>query len=111
MCTIKKETQAVFVASKECGLDMNVEKTCMCMCLMNTIQDKSTTWICDKAFESVAKFKYQGIMAEFQYLETTITNQNCIHKDINPFQSNFSANHILSSSYLFCAVKRLVDYL
>ena len=26
MCTIKKETKAVFVASKECGLDMNVRK-------------------------------------------------------------------------------------
>jgi hypothetical protein len=29
---------------------------------------------------------------------------------INPFQSNFSANRILPSSYLFWAVKRLVDY-
>jgi hypothetical protein len=28
----------------------------------------------------------------------------------NPFQSNFSANRILPSSYLFWAVKRLVDY-
>jgi len=27
MCTIKKETQAVFVANEECGLDVNVEKT------------------------------------------------------------------------------------
>jgi hypothetical protein len=30
---------------------------------------------------------------------------------INPFQSNFSANRILPSSYLFWEVKRLVDYL
>jgi hypothetical protein len=29
----------------------------------------------------------------------------------NPFQSNFSANRILPSSYLFWAVKSLVDYL
>jgi hypothetical protein len=29
---------------------------------------------------------------------------------LNPFQSNFSANRILPSSYLFWAVKRLVDY-
>jgi hypothetical protein len=29
----------------------------------------------------------------------------------NSFQSNFSANRILPSSYLFWAVKRLVDYL
>jgi hypothetical protein len=30
---------------------------------------------------------------------------------VNPFQSNFSASRILSSSYLFWAGKRLVDYL
>jgi hypothetical protein len=30
---------------------------------------------------------------------------------INPFQSNFSANRILPSDYLFWAGKRLVDYL
>jgi hypothetical protein len=30
-------------------------------------------------------------------------------KTINPFQSNFSANRILPSSYLFWAGKRLVD--
>jgi hypothetical protein len=34
---------------------------------------------------------------------------SCIH--INPFQSNFSTTHILPSSYLFWAGKRLVDYL
>jgi hypothetical protein len=28
----------------------------------------------------------------------------------NPFQSNFSANRILRSSYLFWAGRRLVDY-
>ena len=32
-------------------------------------------------------------------------------RDINPFQSNFSANRILPSSYLLWAGKRLVDYL
>jgi hypothetical protein len=35
----------------------------------------------------------------------------CNELRINPFQSNFSANRILPSSYLFWAVKRLVDYL
>jgi hypothetical protein len=30
---------------------------------------------------------------------------------INPFQSNFSATHLLPSSYLFWAGRRLVDYL
>jgi hypothetical protein len=31
-------------------------------------------------------------------------------REVNPFQSNFSANRILPSSYLFWAVKSLVDY-
>jgi hypothetical protein len=30
---------------------------------------------------------------------------------LNPFQTNCSANRILPSSYLFWAVKRLVDYM
>jgi hypothetical protein len=33
------------------------------------------------------------------------------YKPINPFKSNFSANRKLPSSYLFWAVKRLMDYL
>jgi hypothetical protein len=37
-----------------------------------------------------------------------ITNLSNI---VNPFQSNFSATRILSSSYSFWAGKRLVDYL
>jgi hypothetical protein len=32
-------------------------------------------------------------------------------KNFNPFQSNFSATHILPNSYLFWAGERLVDYL
>jgi hypothetical protein len=34
--------------------------------------------------------------------------RNC---QFNPFQFSFSANRMLPSSYLFWAVKRLVDYL
>jgi hypothetical protein len=34
-----------------------------------------------------------------------------VEYNISPFQSNFSANRILPSSYLFWAGKRLVDYL
>jgi hypothetical protein len=53
-----------------------------------------------------------------------ITNKQCIKIHVisvftfymsflcfNLFQSNFSANRILPSSYLFWVVKRLVDYL
>jgi hypothetical protein len=34
-----------------------------------------------------------------------------VQNTFNPFESNFSANRILPSSYLFWAGKRLVDYL
>jgi hypothetical protein len=39
--------------------------------------------------------------------------ERCVRKYswLNPFQSNFSATHILPSSYLFWAGKGLVDYL
>ena len=54
---------------------------------------------------------YLKSVEEFKYFETTLTNQNSIQEEINPFQSNFSANRILPSSYLLWAGKRLVDYL
>jgi hypothetical protein len=38
----------------------------------------------------------------------SITYLNRLEYRFNPFQSNFSANRILPSSYLFWAVKRLV---
>jgi hypothetical protein len=40
-----------------------------------------------------------------------LNNDNEISLHFNPLQSNFSANRILPSFYLFWAVKRLVDYL
>jgi hypothetical protein len=44
----------------------------------------------------------------FRHLVLFIFNTKWI---FNPFHCNFSANRILPSSYLFWAVKRLVDYL
>jgi hypothetical protein len=43
--------------------------------------------------------------------ELLTSTPNSVSWNINPFQSNFSANRILPSSYLFWAVKGLVDYL
>jgi hypothetical protein len=54
-------------------------------------------WLQKRA--SLLRYAYIGCLAIF------------ITVLLNPFQSNFSANLILPSSYLFWAVKRLVDYL
>jgi hypothetical protein len=72
----------------------------------------------------------EGIRFFFHLLPLAVSTMKCIHLEqlgdafsgalkkfiiisiysINPFQSTFSANRILPSSYLFWAVKRLVDY-
>ena len=48
-----------------------------------------------------------AVILDTIYINCTIYTQYII----NPFQSNFSANRILPSSYLLWAGKRLVDYL
>jgi hypothetical protein len=62
-----------------------------------------------------------SLHGRFKYIEILVCNSKRMthlgtprHKwenNINPFQSNISANRILPSSYLFWAVKRLLDYL
>ena len=69
-----------------------------------TIKKKSVTYIpyTSKLFIKVI------------YLPTN-AHVNCLKNNIKiyikPFQTNFSANCILPSSYLFWAGRRLVDYL
>jgi hypothetical protein len=60
----------------------------------------------------VPKFKTNAHSKDQSHLNRDATP--CLNRDmfnINPFQSNFSANRILPSSYLFWAVKRMMDYL
>jgi hypothetical protein len=57
-----------------------------------------------------APFKIGGGGGKIGDLTITWEVQD-IDSVLNPFQSNFSANRILPSSYLFSAGKRLVDYL
>jgi hypothetical protein len=74
MRTIRKNTEALLIASKEIGLKVNAEKTKY----MVVSQDQNTgqngnIQIGNELFETVEQFKYLG---------TTLTNQNSIHEEI-----------------------------
>jgi hypothetical protein len=72
--TIKKNTETLIDASKEVGLEINVEKT-KCM-LTSRQQNVGQNWdikIANRSFENVSQFKYLG---------TTVTNQNLIQEEI-----------------------------
>jgi hypothetical protein len=72
--SIKKTTEVLFVTSREAGLEVNAEKTMYVFmsCEQNAGQYHNIN-ISNKSFESVVNFKY---------LETTPTNQNCVHEEI-----------------------------
>jgi hypothetical protein len=71
--TIQKNTGALLDASKEVGLEGNSEKTkCMLMSRKKAGQ-KHDIKIANRSFEGVAKFKY---------LETILTDQNCMQEEI-----------------------------
>jgi hypothetical protein len=80
--TIKKNTEALLDASKEAGLEVNWEKTkYMLMSYSRKIGQKHSMKIANTSFEDAAKFKYLG---------TTLTDQNCMHEEI---QSRLSSGN------------------
>jgi transcriptional regulator NrdR family protein len=71
---IKKNAEALLDASKETGLEVNSEKTkYMFMSYHQTAEQSNYIRVANKSFEKMAKFKYLG---------ATLTDQNCIHKEI-----------------------------
>jgi ribosomal protein S2 len=72
--TIKENTKTLIEASKEVGLEGNTEKTknILLSCHQNVGQNQDIK-IANRCFENVAQFRYLG---------TTTTNQNCIHEEI-----------------------------
>ena len=104
--TIKKNTKALLVASKESDLDINTERTKYVV--MSQSQDAGQNHnikIYNKSFEKVEQLKYLG---------TSLTNQNSIHKEIKSrLQSLNACCHSLqnlSSSSLLSHNKKIKVY-
>jgi hypothetical protein len=72
--TVKQNVEALLDANKDVGLEVSPEKTrYMFMSHYQKLGQKHSTNIVNRFFEDVAKFKY---------LVTTLTDQNCKHREI-----------------------------
>jgi hypothetical protein len=68
--TIKKSTECLIDASKEVGLEINVDKTkYMLLSRHQNVDQNQDIKIANRSFGNVSQFKYLG---------TTVTNQNLI---------------------------------
>jgi hypothetical protein len=71
---IKKNAEALLDASKKIVLEVNSEKTkCMLMSRHQSEGKRNYISVGNKSFEKVAEFKYLG---------STLTDQNCIYEEI-----------------------------
>jgi hypothetical protein len=72
--TIKKNTETLIDASKEVGLEINVDKTkYMLLSRHQNVGQNQDIKIANRSFENVSQFKYLG---------TTVTNQILIQEEI-----------------------------
>jgi hypothetical protein len=103
--TIKKSKEAPLHSSKEVGPAVNSEKTKYILIMLvshgQKIGQKHSTNIANRFSEDVGKFKYLG---------TTLTDQNCIYKEIKSRLNSLNACYhsvqsLLSSSHLPSNVK------
>ena len=95
--TVKENAEALVVASKESGLEVNADKTkYMVMSRDQNARPSQSMKIDNSSFERVVEFKYLG---------TTVTNQNSIQEEIKSrLKSGNACYHsvynLLSSSLL-----------
>jgi late competence protein required for DNA uptake (superfamily II DNA/RNA helicase) len=100
--TIKKNTEALTDASKDVGLEINVEKTkYMLLSRHQNVGQNREIKIANRSFENVSQFKY---------LWTTVTNQNLIQEEIKKRLNSgnacyHSVQNLLSSRLLSKNVK------
>jgi hypothetical protein len=72
--TIKKNTETLIDASKEVGLEINVEKTkYVLLSRHQNVSQNRDVKLANRSFENVSQFKYLG---------TKVTNQNLIQEEI-----------------------------
>jgi hypothetical protein len=72
--TIEKNTETLIDASKEVGLEINVEKSkYMLLSREQNVGQNRDIKTANRSFENVSQFKYLGM---------TVTNQNLIHEEI-----------------------------
>jgi hypothetical protein len=83
--TIKKNTETLIDASKEVGLEINVEKTKhMSLSRHQNVGQNRDIKIANRSFENVSQFRYLG---------TTVTNQNLIQEEIKRRLNSGNACH------------------
>jgi predicted transcriptional regulator len=92
---MRKNTEALVIANKEIGLEVNAERTkYMAMSRDQNASRKSNVMIGNKSFE---------IIEQFKYLMKTLTNPNSIHEEIKSSWKSenacyHSVQNLLSSS-------------
>jgi hypothetical protein len=86
-------------AGKEVGLEVNPEKTkYMLMSHNQNVGQKHSVKMANRPFKDAAKLKYLG---------TTLTDQNCMHEDINSrLNSGDSCYHSVQSLLFSCLLSR-----
>jgi sorting nexin-29 len=103
--TIQKNTEALLVAGKEVGLEVNLEKTKYILMSCKKVGQNHGIKIANRSFEGVAELKY---------LETTLTDQNCMQEEIksrlNSGNAYYHSVQSLLSSHLLSRNVKVKTY-
>jgi hypothetical protein len=73
--TIKKNTETLIDASKDVGLEINIEKTkCILLYCQQNVDQNRDMKVANRSFENLSQLKYLGI---------TLINKNLLREEIN----------------------------